>query len=211
MNNINTEKIESQDKRRFLNVDYLTLMKVYSVKTKNLDSFLLYLHSLATTNNNLMIGVYKKISFTFILNDFIEKTNIKLDKKQLTRIFDKLEELEIIKVYDRSKNYLITITNHFETLEDFLDYVKNNEEEFQFHIHTSRKNEFYKQYILFDKKEKELFIKNAYAESKIIPEQKTEPIPFDPFEETAEERARRESRENKKILNFPKIKNRYSN
>jgi len=96
-------------------------------------------------------------------------------------------------------------------LEDFLDYVKNNEDEFQFHTHTSRKNEFYKQYNLFDKKEKEQFIKNAYAESQIKPEQKTEPVDFDPFEETAEEKARRENREKRKILNFPKIKNRYSN
>jgi hypothetical protein len=207
MNNINIEKIESQDKKRFLNIDYLTLMKVYSVKTKNLDSFLLYLHSLATTNNNLIVGVYKKISFTFILNDFVEKTNIKIDKKAMTRILEKLEELEIIKIYDRSKNYLITITNHFENLEILLEYVKSNEAEFQFHIHTSRKNEFYKQYSLFDKKEKANVIKLAYAESQILPEQKAEPADYDPFEETEEDIARRKERENrlqKRNLSFPR-------
>lgn len=203
--NTNTEKIESQDKGRFFIIDFNDYTKILThPKSIYLLHFYVYLLSLSTTNKHNVIGVYKQLKFTMIKTMFEETNKLKTTKTQIMRYFKLLEELGIIKIYDRGGNYLITITNHFNTLEDLLEYVKSNEEEFQFHIHTNRKKQFFQHYKLFDKTEKATAIKKEYAESQILPELKTEPIDYDPFEETAEDLSRRKKRENRANLSFPR-------
>lgn len=140
-----------QKKRRFLNIDYESLVaieenKKYKGTMIDLKCFFIYLHSLATTNDYYMIGVYKEVGFSKIKEDFEISQQKSYDNKQIVRMIDRLCELKVLKVYDKTHGYLMTISRHFDDMQNLMKYVNKNEEEFQFHKHINRRNEFYSFY-----------------------------------------------------------------
>lgn len=146
-NNNKTNLSECQDNERYLAINYMNFISIVNQhKSEDLLKFYVFLHSLATTNEFHMVGVYQKMPFSKIHKEFIEKCNVNCDKKKIVRLLDRLCSLGILRIYDKKFGYIMTINNHMDSINSLVEYVSKNEEEFQFHKHLNRKNEFYSTY-----------------------------------------------------------------
>ncbi|WP_139093289.1 hypothetical protein [Delftia sp. JD2] len=142
MNNINNKTVRD----RFVAISHLTITAL--AKLNCLASYTLYFYlSSKQTFKNGLVGVFEELTIYDVSKYLSETLSKKIDTTTAKYYLNKLEKNSLIKTHNQ-KPLLLSLTQaefaeSLETKEEVFSYVQNNEEEFNFHIHRRRANEFY--------------------------------------------------------------------
>ena len=96
---------------------------------------------------NGLVGIFEDLSLYDLMKDLNKQLNLIFNTDKIKRLLAKLEKAELLKVINQKPLILILTSaeqaEKLHNLEDVLNYVKFNENEFNFHIMQKRANEFF--------------------------------------------------------------------
>lgn len=96
---------------------------------------------------NGLVGIFEELSLYDLMKDLNSQLNINFNTEKIKRLLSKLEKSNLIKSINQ-KPFIVLLTTaeqaeDLKNLADVLNYVKQNEQEFNFHIMHKRANQFF--------------------------------------------------------------------
>lgn len=136
-------------KDRFLTSSDKVINKLSEMKCLTSWTLYFYLASKQTFKNGL-VGIFEELTIYDVSIHLSKVLNKKLDISSCKHFLKKLEKNELVKTLAKSPLIILLIGSEFSedlnTLEEAIDYVRNNEQEFMFHVHHRRATEFFGQH-----------------------------------------------------------------
>jgi hypothetical protein len=133
-------------KERFFTSSDKVILKLSKLKCLTSWTLYFYLASKQTFKNGL-IGIFEELTIYDVSIHLSNVLGKKLDISSCKHFMQKLEKNELIRTIDRSPLIVLLIGSEFsedlDTLEETLNYVRNHEQEFMFHVHHRRAEEFF--------------------------------------------------------------------
>ncbi|PMP84159.1 MAG: hypothetical protein C0175_00530 [Caldisericum exile] len=145
MNNIHNKTT----KDRFFTVSDLVINSLSDLNCLTTFQLYFYLSSKQTFKNGV-IGVFEEVTVYDIAKYLASKLKKKIDITTVKYFLKKLVKTGLLKIMSTSP-FLGILTNaefaeDLNNLDELLNYVRNNEHEFQFHTHKRRATEFFAQF-----------------------------------------------------------------